>query len=40
MSNNEDMVVDVDRGHGLQRTDDNIEGHAVRGNKAGSRGVN
>jgi hypothetical protein len=42
MINNEDMEVevDVDRGHGLQRTDDNIEGHEVRGNKAGSRGVN
>jgi 23S rRNA G2069 N7-methylase RlmK/C1962 C5-methylase RlmI len=40
MSNNEDMEVDVDRGHGLQDTDDNIEGHEVRGNKAGSRDVN
>jgi hypothetical protein len=40
MRNNEDMDVDVDRGHELQRTDENIEGHEVRGNKAGSCGVN
>jgi hypothetical protein len=40
MSNNEDMEVDVDRGHEQQRTYENIEGYEVRGNKAGSRGVN
>jgi hypothetical protein len=34
------MEVDVDRGHGLQGTDDNNEGHEVRGNKSGSRGAN
>jgi hypothetical protein len=37
MSNNEDMEVDFDRGHGLQGTNENIEGHAARGNKGGSR---
>jgi hypothetical protein len=38
MSNNEDMEGDVDRIHGLQGTDENIEGHEARGNKGGSCG--
>jgi hypothetical protein len=40
MSNNEDMEVDVDRGHGLQGTDDNNKSHEARGNEARTRDVN
>jgi hypothetical protein len=40
MSNNEDMEVDVDRGHGLQGTDNNNKRHEARGNKSGTRDVN
>jgi hypothetical protein len=40
MSNNEDMEVDTDSGHGLRGTHKNSEGHAARGNKGSSRGVN
>jgi hypothetical protein len=40
MSNNEDMEVDVDRGHGLQGTDDNNKSHEARGSEAGTRDVN
>jgi hypothetical protein len=36
MSNNDDMEVDLNRGQGLQGTDENIEGHEARGNKGGS----
>jgi hypothetical protein len=40
MSNNEDMEVNVDRGHGLQGTDDNNKSHEARGNEARTRNVN
>jgi hypothetical protein len=40
MSNNEDMEVDVDRGHGLQGTDDNNKSNEARGNEARTRDVN
>jgi hypothetical protein len=40
MSNNEDMEVDVDRGHGLQGTDHNNKSHEARGNEARTRDVN
>jgi hypothetical protein len=40
MSNNDDMEVDVDRGHGLQCMDDKNKRHEARGNKAGTRDVN
>jgi hypothetical protein len=40
MSNNEDMEVDLDRGHGLQGMHENSKGHEARGNKGGSCGVN
>jgi hypothetical protein len=40
MSNGEDMEVDVDRGHGLQGTEDNNKSHEARGNEARTRDVN
>jgi hypothetical protein len=40
MSNTEDMEVDVDRGHGLEGTDDNNKSHEARGNEARTRDVN
>jgi hypothetical protein len=40
MSNNDDMEVDVDRGHGLHGMDDNNKRHEARGNKTGTRDVN
>jgi hypothetical protein len=39
MSNNEDMEVEFDCGHGLQCTNENNEGYEARGNKGSSRGV-
>jgi hypothetical protein len=39
-SNNEDMEVDFEHSHGLQGTNENIEGHEAGRNKRGSRGVN
>jgi hypothetical protein len=35
MSNNEDMEVGIDRGHGLQVMKEKSEGHEARGNKGG-----
>jgi hypothetical protein len=40
MSNTEDMEVNFYRGHGLQGTNENSEGHESRGNKGVSCGVN
>jgi hypothetical protein len=39
MSNNEDMEVITDRGHGLRGTNKNSEGHAAKGKKRGYRAV-
>jgi hypothetical protein len=38
-SNTEDMEVDFGRGHGLQGTNENSEGHEARVNKGGRCGV-
>jgi hypothetical protein len=39
MSNNDEMQVDHDRGHGLRAPNKNNEGHGSRGHTGGSRGA-